>query len=84
VRSGWQKAHLLLISGIRLVANCIALLGGIQCRFGHQAAKAPTAAEVSEWRLLFNLLSAWYGCPASETFRPLSLLRGTRNKQGRA
>jgi glycosyltransferase involved in cell wall biosynthesis len=84
VGSGWQKLHLLVISGIRLVANCIALLGGIECRFGHQAAKAPTAAEVSEWRHLWNLLSSWYGRPASETFRPSSLLRRTRNKQGRA
>jgi len=84
VGSGWQKLHLLVISGARLVANCISLLGGMECRFGHQAAKKPTAAEVAEWRNLWNLLSAWYGRPASETFRPSSLLASAKNKRGRA
>jgi glycosyltransferase involved in cell wall biosynthesis len=84
VDSGWQKLQLLAISGARSAANCVGLLGGFECRLGHQAAKAPTAAELAEWRNLWNLLSAWYGRPSSETFRPSSLLHSAPDKQGRA
>src|SRR5271165_5336809 len=84
VSGGWQKLHLLVISGARFVANCVALLGGFEHRMGHQAAKAPTAAELAEWRNLWNLLSAWYGRPSSETFLPSSLLQSAKDKQGRA
>jgi hypothetical protein len=82
--SGWQKVQLLAISGARLTANCIALLGGVECRFAHQAAKAPALAELAEWRNLWNLLSFWYVCPSSETFRASSLLPRAKNRQGRA
>ena len=70
VASNWQKLQLLVISAVRFAANCTALLGGFERRFGHQAAKAPTVAELAEWRNLWNLLSAWYGRPSSETFLP--------------
>ena len=49
---------------------------------GHQAAQAPTAAELAEWRNLWNLLSAWYGRPSSETFLPASLLAPAKGTQG--
>jgi glycosyltransferase involved in cell wall biosynthesis len=81
---GWQKVHLLAISGARLAANCVALLGGFECRIGHQAAKAPTATELAEWRSIWHLLSAWYGRPLGETFVPSALLQGVKNKRGRA
>jgi glycosyltransferase involved in cell wall biosynthesis len=81
---GWQKVHLLAISGARLAANCVALLGGFERRIGHQAAKTPTATELAEWRRIWHLLSAWYGRPSGETFVPSSLLQGTKNKRGRA
>src|SRR6201994_3006077 len=68
VAGGWQRLHLMAISGARFAANCIAQLGGLQHRMGHQAAKSPTAAELAEWLGLWHLLSAWYGRPSSETF----------------
>ena len=82
--SNWQKLQLVVISAVRFAANCTALLGGFERRFGHQAAKAPTVAELAEWRNLWNLLSAWYGRPLSETFLPSTLLPGLKDKRGRA
>ena len=64
--SAWQKLQLLVISAVRFGANCVAVLGGFERRLGHQAAEAPTAEELAEWRNLWNLLAAWYGRPASE------------------
>jgi glycosyltransferase involved in cell wall biosynthesis len=84
VSSGWQKLQLAVISAVRFAANCTALLGGFERRFGHQAATAPTVAELAEWHNLWNLLSVWYGRPSSETFRPTALLPGPRNKRGQA
>jgi glycosyltransferase involved in cell wall biosynthesis len=84
VADGWQRLHLLAISGARFAANCVAQLGGIKHRIGHQAAKAPTATELAEWLSLWHLLSTWYGQPSSETFMPSSLLPNTFKKQGRA
>jgi hypothetical protein len=78
----WQKIQLLLITAARFAANCLALVRGFEHRFGHQAAKAPTAAELTEWRIVWNLLSAWYGRPSNETFHPSQLL--AKDKQGRA
>jgi glycosyltransferase involved in cell wall biosynthesis len=82
--NGWQKVHLLAISGARLAANCVALLGGSERRIGHQAAEAPTATELAEWLSLWHLLSAWYGGALGETFIPSSLLQGAKNKRGGA
>ncbi len=82
--TGWQKLQLLVISAARFAANCIALLGGFERRIGHQAAQAPTAAELAEWRSIWNLLSAWYGRPSSETFRPSTLLQSAKDKRGPA
>jgi glycosyltransferase involved in cell wall biosynthesis len=82
--SSWQKLQLAVISVARFAANCTALLGGVELRFGHQAAKAPTVAELAEWRNLWNLLSVWYGPPSSETFLSSALLPGAKNKRGRA
>jgi hypothetical protein len=80
----WQKAHLLGISAARLAANCVALLGGFERRFGHQAATTPTKSELAEWQSVWHLLSAWYGGPMGETFVPASLLQGAKNRRGRA
>jgi glycosyltransferase involved in cell wall biosynthesis len=79
-----QKLELLAISMARFGVNCLALLGGFERRIGHQAAQAPTQAELAEWRNLWNLLSVWYGRPSSETFLPCSLLPGGKEKRGRA
>jgi glycosyltransferase involved in cell wall biosynthesis len=78
----WQKFQLLVITAARFAANCVALFGGFENRVGHQAAKAPTLAELAEWRIVWKLLSAWYGRPSNETFRPSQLL--AKDKQGRA
>ena len=82
--NGWQTSQLLTISGARFAANCVAQLGGLECRLGHQAAKALSAEEIAEWRSLWHLLSAWFGLPSSETFRPSSLLRSPKDKHGGA
>jgi glycosyltransferase involved in cell wall biosynthesis len=77
-----QKFQLLVITVARFAANCVAVFGGFERRLGHQAAKAPTAAELAEWRSVWHLLSAWYGRPSNETFLPSQLL--AKDKQGRA
>jgi glycosyltransferase involved in cell wall biosynthesis len=82
--SHWQKLQLLVISAVRFAANCTVLLGGFEHRFGHQAAKPPTIAELKEWHSLWNLLAAWYGRPSSETFLLSVLLPGGKDKRGRA
>jgi glycosyltransferase involved in cell wall biosynthesis len=82
--SGWQKLQLLTVSGVRFGVNCIAVFAGFEHRLGHQAAQAPTTAELAEWRSLWHLLSAWYGLPSSETFLPSSLLPDPTKKQERA
>lgn len=79
----WDKLQLLAVSGARFAANCAAQLGGIEHRLGHQAAKAPTAAELAEWRSLWYLLSTWYGGPSNETFLPSVFLAGEKENQGR-
>jgi glycosyltransferase involved in cell wall biosynthesis len=84
VADGWQKLHLLAITGVRFAANCVAQLGGRKHRIGHQAAEAPTANELAEWLGLWHLLSTWYGRPSSENFLPSSLLPATSKKHGRA
>jgi hypothetical protein len=81
--TGWQKLQLLVVTGARFSANCIAMLGGLEGRWGHQAAQAPTAPELAEWRSVWNLLSAWYGRPANETFLPAAFLANPKDKQGR-
>jgi glycosyltransferase involved in cell wall biosynthesis len=81
---GWQKLRLLGVSAARFAANCAAVFAGFEHRMGHQAARAPSEAELVEWRSLWNLLAAWYGRPASETFRPSSLLAGEKDRRGRA
>jgi glycosyltransferase involved in cell wall biosynthesis len=83
-RGGWRKLQLLGISAARFAANCAAVLVGFEHRIGHQAARAPSAAELAEWRSLWNLLAAWYGRPSSETFLPASLLAGKKDRRGRA
>ena len=79
----WDKLKLCAVSGARFTANCAAQLGGMEHRLGHQAAKAPSAAELAEWRSLWNLLSSWYGGPSNETFLPSVLLAGGKESQGR-
>jgi glycosyltransferase involved in cell wall biosynthesis len=79
----WQKLQLLLISAVRLGANCVALLDLFERRIGHQAAQTPTVAELTEWRNLWNMLSAWYGRPSNETFHPSSLRPAAPDKQER-
>ena len=81
---GWQKLQLLGISAARFAANCAAVSAGFEHRMGHQAAQAPSAAELAEWRALWNLLAAWYGRPSSETFLPGSLLAPEKDRRGRA
>jgi glycosyltransferase involved in cell wall biosynthesis len=83
-RGVWRKLQLLGISTARLAANCAAVFVGFEHRIGHQAARAPSAAELAEWRSLWNLLAAWYGRPSSETFLPASLLAGKKDRRGRA
>ncbi len=81
---GWQKLQLLGISAARFAANCAAVSAGFEHRLGHQAAQEPTAEELAEWRSLWNMLSAWYGRPSSETFLPASLLTPQKGSQGAA
>jgi hypothetical protein len=76
---GWQKVQLLSISAARFAVNCLAVFGGFEKALGHQAAREPTAAEIAEWRSLWNLLATWYGRPCSETFLPSSLLQSKRD-----
>ncbi|MGC2403886.1 MAG: glycosyltransferase family A protein [Acidobacteriaceae bacterium] len=80
----WQKLQLLMISIIRFAANCTALLPGFKHRLVHQAAKALTEEELAEWCDLWNLLSTWYGRPASERFLPSSLLDRSKERRGHA
>jgi glycosyltransferase involved in cell wall biosynthesis len=82
VPGSWQKIQLLAITAARFAANCVGLFGGFEQRFGHQAATAPKVAERAEWRMVWNLLSAWYGRPSNETLLPSQLL--AKDKQGRA
>jgi hypothetical protein len=80
---GWQKLQLLAISAARFAANCAAVSAGFEHRLGHQAAQAPSAAELAEWRNLWNILAGWYGRPSSETFLPASLLTHDKDRRGR-
>jgi glycosyltransferase involved in cell wall biosynthesis len=80
VRGSWQQLQLLLITSARFVANCVAVLGGPDRRLGHQAAQAPSAEELAEWRSVWILLSTWYGRPSNEIFVPMSLVTPARDK----
>ena len=80
----WRKLQLVSVSAARFAANCVAVFAGFEHRIGHQAARAPTAAELAEWRTLWNLLAAWYGRPSSETFLPASLRTHEKDRRGRA
>ena len=82
VADHWQKLHLFATSGARFAANCVAQLGALGLRIGHQAAATPTATELAEWQSVWHLLSAWYGGPMGETFVPASLLEGAKNRRG--
>jgi glycosyltransferase involved in cell wall biosynthesis len=77
----WQKIQLLMTTTARFTANCAGLLAGFEHRFGHQAAIEPTLSELAEWRLLWKLLSAWYGRPSNENFCASHFL--ANDKQGR-
>jgi glycosyltransferase involved in cell wall biosynthesis len=79
----WQQLQLLGISAARFAANCVAQLDVFERRIGHQAARIPTVAELTEWRTLWSLLSTWYGRPSNETFLPSSLLPTAADKQER-
>jgi glycosyltransferase involved in cell wall biosynthesis len=79
----WQQLQLLAISAARFAANCVAQLDVFERRIGHQAAETPTAGELTEWRNLWNLLSAWYGRPSNETFHPSSLRPAAPDEQER-
>jgi hypothetical protein len=83
-RGLWGKLQLVGVSAARFTFNCVAVFAGFEHRFGHQAARAPSAAELAEWRTLWNLLAAWYGRPSSETFRPASLRTREKDRRGRA
>jgi glycosyltransferase involved in cell wall biosynthesis len=78
----WQEIQLLTITAARFAANCVALFGGFEHRLGHQAAKAPTVAELAEWRRVWHLLSAWCGRPSNENFHPSELLADPKDEQG--
>ncbi len=80
----WERLQLLAISAARFAANCLAVLSGFERALGHQAAQAPTKAELAEWHSLWTLLATWYGHPCSETFLPASLLPQEKNKPGHA
>jgi glycosyltransferase involved in cell wall biosynthesis len=80
----WQKMQLVIVSGARFGANCVALLVGPERRMGHQCAQVPSVPELAEWCSLWILLSSWYGRPSSETFLSSSLLQDTKTKRGRA
>jgi glycosyltransferase involved in cell wall biosynthesis len=80
----WQKLQLLMISMIRFAANCAAQLPGFEHRFVHQATQPLTAEEMVEWCNLWNLVAAWYGRPASETFHPSALLSRNKERRGHA
>jgi glycosyltransferase involved in cell wall biosynthesis len=83
--AGWQQTlQLLMIAGIRFAANCTSLVPGIEHHLVHQSAKALTEEELAEWSHLWNLLSAWYGRPASERFLPSSLLPQSKERRGSA
>jgi len=79
-----QKLQLLAVTAARFAANCGAVLTGFERRLGHQAARAPTEAELAAWRTLWRLLCTWYGRPTSETFSPSSLLPGAKPKRENA
>jgi glycosyltransferase involved in cell wall biosynthesis len=83
LRGSWQQLQLLLITTARFVANCVAVLGGPERRLGHQAAQAPTAEELAEWRSVWILLSTWYGRPSNEIFVPVSLIAQAKDKASR-
>jgi hypothetical protein len=78
-----QKLQLLAISAARFAANCAAVSACFEHRIGHQAAHAPSAAELAEWRSLWNLLATWYGRPSNETFFPSSLRASETDRRGR-
>jgi glycosyltransferase involved in cell wall biosynthesis len=80
VRGRWQQLQLLLVTAARFGANCVAVLGGPDRRLGHQAAQAPSAEELAEWRSVWILLSTWYGRPSNEIFVPMSLVTPVRDK----
>jgi glycosyltransferase involved in cell wall biosynthesis len=80
----WQKLELLGVSIARFGANCLAVFAGFERRLGHQAARAPTDAELAAWRSVWRVLSSWYGRPSSETFSPAALLPGPKPKRGSA
>jgi glycosyltransferase involved in cell wall biosynthesis len=79
-----QKLQLLAVTAARFAANCAAVFTGFERRLGHQAARAPTEAELAAWRTLWRLLCTWYGQPTSETFSPSSLLPGAKPKRENA
>jgi glycosyltransferase involved in cell wall biosynthesis len=76
----WQKLELVAVSGVRVAANCVALLS--KRRIGHQAALAPTPAELAEWHALWTHLGSWCGRPVNEGFAPASLLQDARRQRG--
>jgi glycosyltransferase involved in cell wall biosynthesis len=77
----WEKLQLLGVTAARFTANCSAVLLGFERALGHQAAEAPSAAEIEEWRNLWDLLAGWYGRPCNETFIPASLLLQSENEK---
>ncbi len=79
-----RKLQLLAVIAGRFAANCLAVLSGFERRLGHQAARAPTEAELAAWRTLWRLLSTWYGRPSSENFSPSGLLPRAKPKGGSA
>jgi glycosyltransferase involved in cell wall biosynthesis len=79
-----QKLKLLVVTAARFVVNCLAALSGVEGRFGHQAARVPTQAEMAAWRTLWRLLSTWYSRPSNETFSPATLLPGAKPRRGSA
>jgi glycosyltransferase involved in cell wall biosynthesis len=78
--SSLEKLELVAVSGARLAANCVGLLG--KRRIGHQAALAPTPAELAEWCALWTHLGSWCGRPVNEAFAASSLLPRTHQQQG--
>jgi hypothetical protein len=82
-RQAWLMLHLLLVSSARFAANCLAVAGGTEHRFGHQDAKEPSPDDLEEWHRLWLMLSTWYQPPSNEIFAPGSLLPPSDPKHGR-
>jgi glycosyltransferase involved in cell wall biosynthesis len=73
----WEKLQLVLIQAAKFAANCVAVLGGPERRFGRQGAQAPSGAELAEWRELWALVESRAGEQAAEVLSLAPACAGT-------